>query len=327
MLLPLLLSVVLLYLAFRGVDWARLIETLRQGQPERVGLACMIVTVSYVVRGLRWRLLLSGKRQIAPATVVWASMAGNLGNFVLPARAGEIVRSVLLGRRADLSASYVLATALLERLVDVVALVVITLLALTSLGTVPGWLLTAARGLAALGLLGLVGLLFVRNFDRLFPDLFAHLPVPARLRSRVVALTSQFMLGLGTLRAPRQILGFAALTAIIWLLDVSVAMTVGQAFGLPLEVPQAMLLLAALGLASAVPSTPGYVGIYQFVAVTVLVPLGFSRDQALAQVITLQAVVFGVIIVLGTLGLWRLSGVKRAVAWRELRASPYDPIP
>jgi uncharacterized membrane protein YbhN (UPF0104 family) len=109
---------------------------------------------------------------------------------------------------------------------------------------------------------------------------------------------------------------FVALTGLIWSLDVVFAVTIGHAFGLPLLAPQAMVLLAALGLASAVPSTPGYVGVYQFVAVTVLVPLGFSPDQALAQVIGLQAVVFGVEIVWGTLGLWWLSGLGDTILWR-----------
>jgi len=51
----------------------------------------------------------------------------------------------------------------------------------------------------------------------------------------------------------------------------------------------AMLLLTGMGLGSALPSTPGYVGIYQFVAVTVLTPFGFSRDSALAYILVAQA--------------------------------------
>ena len=51
----------------------------------------------------------------------------------------------------------------------------------------------------------------------------------------------------------------------------------------------AMLLLTGMGLGSALPSTPGYVGIYQFVAVTVLTPFGISRDAALAYILVAQA--------------------------------------
>ena len=82
-----------------------------------------------------------------------------------------------------------------------------------------------------------------------------------------------------------------------------------------------LLLLASLGLASAAPSTPGYVGIYQFVAVTVLAPFGFSRDAALAYIIAAQAVIYAVVIVWGALGLWALgfrrSGASSLVAHPE----------
>jgi uncharacterized protein (TIRG00374 family) len=319
--LPFVISGVLLFFAVRGVDWTQVLATLRRGRVDFLSLACLILTVSYMIRALRWRVVLSAERRIALMTVFWATMAGYLGNSVLPARAGELIRSVLLGRQASLSTSYVLATTLLERLADVVALVIIGLLGLLVLGTLPEWLLMAAQVAGTLGLVGVVGLWLLRRFDRRLIDHIARLPVPVRLRIRLTVLLSQFLLGLSALRNRRRRLTFAALTAVIWMLDVVYALMVGQAFDLPLSVPRAMVLLAAIGLASAVPSTPGYVGVYQFVAITVLVPFGFSRDQALAQVIGLQGVAFGVEIVWGTLGLWYLSGPKGALPWRPLAPS------
>jgi len=65
--------------------------------------------------------------------------------------------------------------------------------------------------------------------------------------------------------------------------------------------------------------------VYQFVAVTVLTPLGMFRSQALAQIIVLQAVGYVVVIVWGGTGLWRLSGMGNLVRWRGLIASPSPP--
>jgi uncharacterized protein (TIRG00374 family) len=319
--LPFVISAVLLFLAVRGVDWTQVLATLRRGRGEFLALACLFLTVSYVIRALRWRVVLSAERRIALMTVFSAMMAGYLGNSVLPARAGELIRSVLLGRQTGLSASYALATTLLERLADAAALVIIGLLGLVVLGTLPEWLLMAAQVTGTLGLVGLAGLWLVRRFDRRLIAHIARLPVPAPLGTRLTELSSQFLLGLSALRNRRRGLTFAALTAVIWMLDVMFALMIGRAFDLPLLVPQAMVLLAALGLASAVPSTPGYVGVYQFVAVTVLIPFGFSRDQALVQVIGLQGVVYGVEIVLGALSLWFLSGSKGALPWWTLASS------
>lgn len=107
----------------------------------------------------------------------------------------------------------------------------------------------------------------------------------------------------------------AGLTAAVWLIDACVVVQVARAFNLGLALPGALLLLAALGLASAAPSTPGYLGIYQFVAVTVLMPLGFPRDEALVYIIAFQAVSYAVVILWGALGVWRLragrAGARR----------------
>ncbi|NJP07774.1 MAG: hypothetical protein HC837_20230 [Chloroflexaceae bacterium] len=84
------------------------------------------------------------------------------------------------------------------------------------------------------------------------------------------------------------------------------------ALNLTLTLPQSLLLLAALGLASAAPSTPGYVGIYQFVAVTVLPAFDFSRSEALAYILTFQAISLVIVLVWGFVGLWQLGGPPRS---------------
>jgi uncharacterized membrane protein YbhN (UPF0104 family) len=96
----------------------------------------------------------------------------------------------------------------------------------------------------------------------------------------------------------------------IWLMDSLVAISVAWALNLSLTLPKALLLLAALGLSSAAPSTPGYVGIYQFVATTIPIPLGYSRSEALAFIITFQATIYSAVIVWGSTGFWQLGKAR-----------------
>ena len=77
--------------------------------------------------------------------------------------------------------------------------------------------------------------------------------------------------------------------------------------GRVLGYPAALLTLSALGLASAAPSTPGFVGIYQFVAVSVLPGFGLSRAEALAFILALQGTIYLYILPWGLIGLWRLN--------------------
>ena len=88
-------------------------------------------------------------------------------------------------------------------------------------------------------------------------------------------------------------------------------MVAARAFDIHLTFSVALLLLAGLGLGSALPATPGYVGIYQFVAVTVLPPFGIDRNAALAFILVAQALGYAVILVLGLFGLYRIRAASR----------------
>jgi uncharacterized membrane protein YbhN (UPF0104 family) len=113
----------------------------------------------------------------------------------------------------------------------------------------------------------------------------------------------------------------------IWLMDSLVAISVAWALNLGLTLPKALLLLAALGLSSAAPSTPGYLGIYQFVATTILIPLGFSRGEALAFIITFQATIYSAVIVWGSTGFWRLGKAELGRPGVSQKAPPSDATP
>ena len=102
-------------------------------------------------------------------------------------------------------------------------------------------------------------------------------------------------------------ISFLSLTTAIWLIDSVAALEVADAFHLTLTVFQALFLIATLGLASAAPSTPGYVGIYQLVAVTIVPTFGATRAEALAYILAYQAVTYIVVTFWGLISIWRLS--------------------
>jgi len=80
----------------------------------------------------------------------------------------------------------------------------------------------------------------------------------------------------------------------------------------------AMLLIVALSLSSALPSTPGYVGVYQFVAVRVLQPFGISPSVAIAFMLVSQAISYAVTGVLGLLAMTWFT----PFSWHAFRRPP-----
>jgi uncharacterized membrane protein YbhN (UPF0104 family) len=149
------------------------------------------------------------------------------------------------------------------------------------------------------------------------PRAIARAPLPPSVRPKVSKAIDDVLRGMRAFHHPGRLGAFVGLTAIIWTLDAIAVVMGGSALGLDMPFPVAFLLIAALGLGSALPSTPGYVGIYQFVAVTVLMPFGFSRVDAIAYILVAQAVLYVVIGFWGSWALFRYRWPRQQVSRNE----------
>ena len=272
----------------------------------------MFATVSLWLRAIRWRILLNADGAVGVATAFWATAAGFFGNNFLPARAGELVRTFMISTRTTLDTAYVLATALSERVADAVVLVIISAVVLLMVPAPPGWLATAARPFAIIGLLGAAAIAILPLVGSMGRSAIERAPLPHSLRPRLVTAMEQGLRGMRAFHHLRRLAGFLTLTVLIWSLDAAGTVITGAALGLSIPIAVAFLLIAALGVASALPSTPGYIGIYQFVAVTVLTPFGFSRTEAIAFILVAQALMYVVIGFWGAVGLVRYRRTRRS---------------
>jgi uncharacterized protein (TIRG00374 family) len=300
-----LLAAALLYYSLRGIEWRQVGTIVTSAAPAYLAVAGAISSVTIFLRAIRWRILLNAEGSVSVATAFWATAAGYFGNNFLPARAGELVRTFMISSRSTLESPYVLATALSERVADAVALVVITAAVLLTLPALPGWLAHAGRPFAMVGLLGAFGIAVLPLLESVARSVIERLPVPHAWRPRLITTMEHALRGMRAFHDARRLSAFIGLTLVIWSMDALATVIGAAALGFTMPVPVAFLLIASLGLASALPSTPGYVGIYQFVAVTVLVPFGFSRTNAIAYILVAQALMYVVIGIWGSLGLWR----------------------
>lgn len=297
------LAGVFLYYSLRGIEWKSVWTTLKSAHPMVVVLAAGIMSVSLFLRSFRWRVLLSAQQQVSVPLAFWATSAGYLGNNVLPARAGEVVRTLMISRRSGMSKAFVLTTALSERVVDAIALITISAVVLLTMPTQSGWLAHAARPFAILGLAGASAIALLPIFEAFWFRFLAHIPLPERLRHPVENILAHVLDGIRSFHDRGRLGKFLLLTAIIWLLDGVTTVVASSSIGISISLPIAFLLVAGLGLGSALPSTPGYVGIYQFVAVKMLSPFGVSNSDAIAYILLFQALNYAVMLV------WGLTGI------------------
>lgn len=297
------LAAVLLYFSLRGIQWREVARIVAGASPGPLALVLVIASAALLLRACRWFVLLGGAARLRE--VFWATAAGYFGNNFLPARAGELVRTMMVSARSGLDVPYVLATALSERVSDALVLVSIAAAVLLRLPAPPGWLANAIRPFAAVALIGVAAIALLPLVGSRVLALLDRLPFPDRFRAGVSRAVENALRGLRAFHDLRRLLMFLGLTAVIWTLDAAGVVVGASALGLEMSFPLAFLLIAALGLGSALPSTPGYVGIYQFVAVSVLTPFGFSRNDAIAYILVAQALGYVVIGFWGAIGLLR----------------------
>jgi uncharacterized protein (TIRG00374 family) len=308
------LAAVLLYYALRGVEWRRVWQIVLGARWQYLAAGAAMSVINYFVRSIRWRVLLNARGHFRVGTVFWATMAGYMGNSFLPARAGEVVRSFIISDQSALSKTYVLTTALTERLMDAIALVLCGSVVLLQVSPKPAWMDQVGRSTAVIAALGALMVVVLPHAEGLIQKVLRRTPLPGGMRDRLLGFAGQILLGLRVFHHAGRLLSFTLLTVLIWVMDAVSTMVASRGFEIHMTFPVALLLLAGMGLGSALPATPGYVGIYQFAAVTILPPFGIDRNAALAYILVAQALGYAVVLVLGLLGLYRIRGARKARA-------------
>jgi uncharacterized protein (TIRG00374 family) len=126
------LGILLLYFAFRGIALDELGKTLREARFGWIGLSMVLAMVSFLSRARRWMLLIQplGFRP-GFLNTYHSLMVGYLSNFALP-RLGEVTRCVTLGRRENIPVERLIGTVIIERVIDLVMLLLIMLYLLIS---------------------------------------------------------------------------------------------------------------------------------------------------------------------------------------------------
>ncbi len=270
-----LVSVVCLYVVFRGIEWGKVLATLQSANYVYLGIACVLNLSTIWLRAERWKYLLEPIKKLSFSRLVPPTMIGFMANNILPARAGEFVRAYLVGHNEHIKKTTAFATIVLERVCDIVTILVMLVLVLLlvkfpqaarsdSMSTLFSPALMQKAGiLSAILVAGLIGFLvllkelpqattrFVRLCLQPFPETFSH---------NVVELLDSFREGLQVLKTGPHLLYLVFWSAMVWLAGCTAGWFVLLAFGLDVPFLSAVFINVLIAFAVAVPSSPGYVG-------------------------------------------------------------------
>lgn len=315
-------SVVLVALLLRVIDPGELASAVAALDMRLIPPAVALYFVGVWVRAVRWSLMLPPAA--APIESLFrALVVGFTVNNLLPARLGEFARAYLLARWHGVAYGTTLASLVVERILDGLALAAL-LLASLAFVPAPTYLLTLGLlvGGAFCGGAGLVMLAAWRpDGVTLIGRLVARL-CPARLATIVERLAAGFADGLGLFRGWGLLTRLAVLSLLGWGCELALFYVLMLGFGVPASIPLAILGGAAANFATLVPSSPGYVGTFDAVLVKVLVDVaGVSMEQGMAYALVVHATLFVPVVALGAAIMWRanVSFGQVARAGREAR--------
>jgi uncharacterized protein (TIRG00374 family) len=306
LLLGVAVSAVAIWLLLRQVDLRLVGHALAQAQLPFLLLATAMYFVSMSLRAWRWSVLLRPVKRLSWRDVWPVTALGYAGNLVLPARLGELLRAALM-RTRGVSAGSALATIAAERMIDGLATVAIVLFTTRLLPeTAPQWLISAGRVAAVVfgvGLLVLFAMLLARP---LVARVLDALSARVHWLAKPSGWALRFLDGLAVLRSPGLLARIVGITALAWAASITEYWLAMASMGIRLPPAGAAFSISAIGLSSAIPAAPGYVGTQELVGVTVLGLWGVPAELALAASLAFHVIE---IVPIGIVGL--------IVAWRE----------
>ena len=268
-------ALALVTLFLYNVDLWGVLAAIAAARPLWLALSLATMFLNLSIRALRWKYLLEPLAPTTFASAFRATAVGFAASAVLPARAGEVIRPYFLARQAPtdqqgrMTATGAFATIILERLLDVVTV----LLMLASLvfvfgkdlaGVNPtGFALVKWAGASAaiVATLALAVLFLLAGDPERLGRTMARLEkvLPSRLAGLLAAVAEKFARGLGAIRRPSRLLAALAWSLPLWLCIALGIWSMAMAFRFAIPFTGSFLMIALLTLGVAVP-TPGAVG-------------------------------------------------------------------
>lgn len=326
--LGLLVTALLLWWVFKGVDLSGVWVEVQGADFLLLGTAVTIATITFLLRALRWRVLLA---PIHPGTSLRSRFAavniGFMANNLLPARVGEFARAYALARMEPVPASGAFASLVVERFLDGLAIVFFMLLAIAAPGF-PRDMLSGGTALAGViqGVMAILGVLLTfMILLLLFPRPVVAMGerisefLPRKMARLLVDSLKAFLDGLKIFQSPR-LLALAILwSLVIWAWQ-SLAFWVGfRAFGIQVGYDAALFVNATVAFLVGVPAAPGFFGTFHAGARMGLAAYGVPAAPTLAFAVGFHLGGFFPVTFIGLYYAWRLGLSLKEVETSEER--------
>lgn len=280
----LLVTIVCLAAALWDIPLADVKDSFARANYLTLPLMLLGLFLFFWLKAVRWRLLLEPVRSFETREVAPAMMIGFMGNNLVPAHLGEFMRAYVLGREFGVSKTAVLSSVVLERVFDVIAILLLLAVSLVFVKELPPEytsysLIIAAAAFAGLLVLGAYVVwtdLFVRIAERFLRYL------PESIGSKLAEILEAGAAGLHSLRSPRLVIGITVTSVAQWAINGLTAYCAVLSFGQSLPLLASFFVIFIIAIGVTVPSTPGFFGVVQYCFWLGVRPFGVDQADAFA---------------------------------------------
>jgi glycosyltransferase 2 family protein len=274
------LSFVFLWLSIRDADLEAVWRTIGSARPLPLVAAVCLIGAMYALQARRWRRIAKAS-SLPQRQVLEMLVAGLAVNNVVPGRVGDLLRANWIARATGVPGGRGLASVVLDRGGDLVVLAASLFLGLP-LVSHTAWvdrLVIGAGIVVAVFVLGLCAArLYIRRRGR-----------PVSRQGLVRRLAHDTLAGLSEPMPTVDKLAVLGLSVAAWLAWSAAAIMCARSIGIEISLVEALFLAGVVNLGVAIPSSPGFVGTYQWLVISTLALYGVGRDEGLAFAVVFQA--------------------------------------
>ncbi len=336
--ISILVSFVCSWLFVRKIEWSLLKNALKEANYWFVIPAVILALLVYLIRALRWQGLLSHIKKVSVVNLLSITCIGFMANNILPARVGEALRPFLLYKKEDVKFSTSVASAIMERIFDMLGLIVFAVVVIALLphpsvtnhnplvpasaneaSTIKESLIPSLKKwtevFASVGIFTIVSMFLIVVKPDFFKKILSKVCffLSHKLKGKIFGFYDSFVHGLKILENKTQTVWIFALSLVIWILAGMEIYLLGFSFHMHLPFVCSCLVAVCIALAVALPQAPGYIGVFHIAVLKSLDIFGVQTNAAQSYAIVLWAIGIIPSTIMGFLFLWR-----EGIAFREV---------
>lgn len=308
------ISLIFLFLALRKVDFIKVTDALKHTNYSWVIVAIIVYISGFFIRAVRWKFILQSIKECKTIDMFYSLSISFMANNLLPLRMGELVGAYVNAKKHNISKTSSFATIVVSRVFDGLSLILFAIILITYLGFTSHLDSTALDYIRktmpmvtlifTIPLLFMYGMLNRREFTiNLTKKIFFF--VPENIINKLVTVLDSFIGGLKVLHTPKDLLLTTASSLCIWICESFTFYIISVAMGMHIPYPILAFSMIILAFGVLLPSSPGFIGVYEFFCVFGLGIFGVGKDMALTFALLMHSMQFFVILALGFFSLWK----------------------